>query len=274
MLVFIDEGGHPHPDDPTTRPVLAAVCFPEQESRRISRQIFGIKRSLLGIERAGRELKAHDLLNPRTFSRKPELRELVESVFDQVRNLQITIFAVIMEKPERELTNDSIYLPRQYRYILQRANALVSGRPDMALVLVDGDGSNSGGLSRKLESYLNRFHEGLTMTNVVDTPYFVDSKLTMGIQLADMVAGVIRQYEEAELFRIRHSSNYYLRAIARYYGIIESKTQELIDPNTGFTLQGIQRMPERLHYTQPGDEQQADVGGELDDEDDLDAGDS
>ena len=27
MLVFIDESGHPHPNDPTTRPVLAAVYF-------------------------------------------------------------------------------------------------------------------------------------------------------------------------------------------------------------------------------------------------------
>ena len=35
------------------------------------------------------------------------------------------------------------------------------------------------------------------MTKVVDTPYFVDSRYTIGIQLADIVAGVTRQYHEA-----------------------------------------------------------------------------
>ena len=30
MLAFIDESGQPHPDDPTSRPVLAAVCFPNR----------------------------------------------------------------------------------------------------------------------------------------------------------------------------------------------------------------------------------------------------
>lgn len=254
MLSFIDESGHPNPGDPNRRPVLAAVCYPEQESRNISRQIFAIKRSLLGPERTGLELKARSLLNRRTFERKRELHELVESVFDQIRNFPITTFAVIMERPETEIPKDSTYLPRQYRYILQRVNALLYGRPDMAVVLVDGNGSQEGGLSGKLERYLNRSHEGQSMTNVVDTPYFVDSRLTTGIQLADLVAGVVRQYQEAELFRNRHPSDYYLRAISRYYSIIESKTQELTDPNTGFTLHGLHLMPERLHYMQSDEE--------------------
>ncbi len=102
MLIFIDESGHPHPNDRTTRPVLAAVCFPESESRNISRQLFSIKRSLLGDERAGKELKANEILNSRTFNRRSELRELVAEIFDQIQNLDVTIFAVVMEKPQNE----------------------------------------------------------------------------------------------------------------------------------------------------------------------------
>ncbi len=247
MLVFIDESGHPHPNDPTTRPVLAAVCFPESESRTIGRLLFGIKRSLLGNERAGKELKANHLLNSRTFNRRPELRELVEEVFDQIQNLNITIFAVVMEKPETVISRDDDYLPRQYRYILQRVNALLAGEQSMAFVLIDGDGSQYGGLSAKLERYLNRFHEGQSMTNVVDTPYFVDSRYTMGIQLADMVAGVVRQYHEAELSRHSHTSDPYLRAIARYYRAILNKTKDLSTPE-GYPLRGIYLMSEHLHY--------------------------
>ena len=253
MLVFIDESGHPHPKDPTTRPVLAAVCFPEWESRNIGRQLFGIKRSLLGDDRTGKELKANQILNKRTFDRRPELRELVAEIFDQIQNLDVTIFAVVMDKPETVIPRDTVYLPRQYRYILQRANALMSGDQSMAFVLIDGDGSQYGGLSAKLERYLNRYYEGQSMVNVVDTPYFVDSQYTMGIQLADLVAGVIRQYQEAELYRDPHTSNPYLRAIARYYRIIESKTMDLSDPQ-GYPLRGIYLMAEHLHYFDPEDE--------------------
>ena len=253
MLVFIDESGHPHPNDPTTRPVLASVCFPQRESRSISRQVFAMKRSLLGSERAGLELKANAILNRRTFKRKPEIRELLEETFDQIRNIDLTIFAVIMEKPGEVIPRNDTRLPRQYRYILQRVNALLSGGSASAVVLVDGDGSQYGGLSEKFEGYLNRFHEGQSMTNVVDTPYFVDSRYTMGIQLADLVAGVVRQYQEAELFRYPNTPDPYLRAVARYYRTVESKTTDRTSPQ-GYPLRGLYLMSEHLHYMGPEDD--------------------
>ena len=246
MLVFIDESGHPHPGDPTARPVLAAVCFPQQESRNISRQLFSIKRGVLGDERAGLELKAHSILNRRTFRRRQDLPELMEEIFERVRNLPITIFAVVMEKPETVVPRDDLRLPRQYRYILQRVNALLSDQTGTAVVLVDGDGSQYGGLSAKFERYLNRFREGQSMTKVVDTPYFVDSRYTMGIQLADIVAGVVRQYHENDLSR-GLPSDPYLRAVVRYYRTIESKMQDLTSPD-GFPLPSLYFMAERLHY--------------------------
>ena len=233
--------------------------FPEWESRSIARQLFGIKRSLLGDDRAGEELKANKVLNRRTFNRRPELRELVEEVFDQIQNLDITIFAVVMEKPEQVIPRDTVFLPQQYRYILQRVNALLTGEKSMAFVLVDGDGSQYGGLSAKLDRFLNRSHEGRAMANVVDTPYFVDSRYTMGIQIADLVAGAIRQYWEADLFRDPRPSDPYLRAVARYYRTIESKTRDLTT-HEGYPLRGIYSMVERLHYfDDPEDEV---VGGE------------
>ena len=134
MLVFIDESGHPHPNDPSTRPVLSAVCFAERDSRSINRQLFRTKRLLLGDERTGLELKAHDLLKRSTFRRKPELRELVESVFDLIRNFPITIFAVTMERPAQALPRQTIHLPRQYRYILQRVNTLLLDETAMAVI--------------------------------------------------------------------------------------------------------------------------------------------
>ena len=92
------------------------------------------------------------------------------------------------------------------------------------------------------------------MVDVVDTPCFVDSRYTMGIQLADLVAGVIRQYEQAELFSDPYPDDFYLRAIARYYSIVRSKTQELTDRTGTFPWHGLHRMPERLHYIESDEE--------------------
>ena len=66
----------------------------------------------MGAERANQELKAHSRLKPGTFRRKPELREPVESVFEQMRYLPITIFGVVMERPEHPLPRSDSKLMR------------------------------------------------------------------------------------------------------------------------------------------------------------------
>ena len=250
MLAFIDESGHPHPNDTAVRPVLAAVCFSQRDSRSIGRELYRVKRICLGSERAGLELKAHNLLTRGTFQRRPELRELVEGVFDLLRNLPVAIFAVTMERPANAIPRAEIQLPRQYRYLLQRIHTLLLDEPSVSVVLIDGDGSQYGGLSRKLEGYLHRHREGQSLVNIVDVPYFVDSRFTVGIQLADVVAGVVRQYETAELFR-NPPPDAYLASIERYYRIMREKTKDLVDPTGRYTWHGFHRMAERLHYFAP-----------------------
>lgn len=63
MLAFIDESGHPHPNDSTLRPVLVAVCFSEKESHRIARQVHALKRRFLSSPEA--EIHARAILNER-----------------------------------------------------------------------------------------------------------------------------------------------------------------------------------------------------------------
>ena len=258
MLTFIDESGHPHPNDPATRPTLAAVSFAQRDSRDISGRIYGIKRNLLGVERANMEVKAHSLLNPRTFLRKPELRELVEAVFEHLRSpsFPVTISSVVMERPLQALPREDGRLPRQYRLLLQRVNALLRDNPNsLSVVLIDGDGSQYGGLSAKIEQYLHRHGEGQGLTKIVDAPYFVDSRYTVGIQLADLVAGALRQYHEAELYRQPPHSTY-LSAISRYYRIIREKSPDILDPTANFVWHGIHLMAEHRHYydTDAGDD--------------------
>lgn len=254
MLVFIDESGFPHPHDPASRPVLAAVCMRQQDSREISRMVYAIQRQVLGPREQYDELKARNLVNRRTFRRVEAKRELVEAFFAGIRNMPITLFAVVMRRPQQPIV-DSPRLPDQYRYLLQRAHLLLPDGDKMAAVVVDGDGSHSQ-LSAKFQGFLHRSNEGRALHRIMDAPFFVDSEITTGIQIADMVAGVIRIYQENELHRRVPPGDSFLSAIARYYEICHEKTRDQFT-ESGFSRPGF-------FFLAPGASAQQGLVGEQD----------
>jgi hypothetical protein len=244
MLVFMDESGHPHPNDASPRPALVAVCIRERDVRDISRQLYGLKKRITG--RPEMELKSVRLITRTSFRRKEQYRELVEAFFDLCRNLPLRVFAIAMERPTQKPSTDPGWLPNQHRYLLQRIHLEAQPNDDMATMLFDGGGTGLSGLARKFEGFLFRSNEGQSLTSIADAPYFVDSKITAGIQIADLMASVVRQFEENELFRGLPAGDPYLSAISRYYRIIESLTTDF-DTDEG-KLRGFYRMPERAHY--------------------------
>ncbi len=245
MLAFFDESGHPHPHDSATRPVCVVACINERESHFISGRLHALKRDILQKEDI--EFKAKKLLNRGTFRRIPEKRELVEAFFELVRNLPIVIFAMIMERPQTSLfplmTN---YLPNQFRYLLQRCDLLAQETNEMVTILFDGD-CRFGGLALKFNSFLYRSDEGQLMRTIADAPFFVDSRITAGIQIADMAAGVIRIYQEKKLYLGVPAGDSFLSAIRRYYTILEEKTRDQETPEHELRP-GFYLMPERAHY--------------------------
>ena len=160
-------------------------------------------------------MKGLRLLNRRTFRRKSDIVAFVEEFFSALLNLPVTVFAMIMERPETPLPSDDTLLPDQFRFLLQRVQLLAESKQDMATLLFDGEAGQFGGLSFKFSAFLYRSDEGRASTNITDTPFFGDSKSSAGIQIADMIASVIRQYEEAELYRMTPSGDRFLLAVRR-----------------------------------------------------------
>ena len=239
MLAFIDESGHPHPNDPATRPVVVAICISEQDARRIGGRLHGIKRDVLGKERI--ELKGRNLLNRATFRRRPDYVAFVEEFFSALLNLPLTTFAVVMERPSVPYNSTTLMLPNQFRFLVQRVELLAESRDEMATLLFDGTAGQLGGLSFKFDSYLYRSEEGRACTHITDAPFFGDSKASAGIQIADMVASVIRQYQEADLYRKSPTGDQFLLALRRYYRIIEQKTFDQMS-HDGYSRPGIHFM--------------------------------
>ena len=87
FFAFMDESGHPHPNDQSTRPVLVTVCVDVGYLRTINAELFRLKRRILQREWFDFEMKAKKLITPGTFRNRPEKREFVESFFELLRNL-------------------------------------------------------------------------------------------------------------------------------------------------------------------------------------------
>lgn len=246
----MDESGHPHPNDQSTRPVLVAVCLDVSYLRTINTEIYRLKSRILKRDSFDFEMKAKKLITPGTFRNRPEKREFVKSFFELLRSLDIVIFAEIMERPSSPPPTSYNFLPMQFRHLLYRVNRYLQlNKPDeLAAIMFDGDGSHFGGLAIRFSNWLYRSDGGQSLTHLAESPFFVDSKVTPGIQVADMVASVIRQYEERELFNGIPAGDSYSSAIGRYYRIVREKTVDLESPQGDLTWYGFNRMPKRDHF--------------------------
>ena len=250
IFAFMDESGHPHPNDAASRPVLVSVCIDATKLRTLNTEIFSLKRQLLQKEPFDFEMKARKLITPATFRNRPEKREFVEAFFESLRNLDVVVFAEIMERPSSIPTHSDRFLPLQFRHQLQTSNRFVEVyQPnDLAAIMFDGDGTNFGPLAVKFSNWLYRTVDGKTLTNLAESPFFVDSRVTPGIQIADMIASVIRQFEERELYLPGSAIDSYSSAIARYHQIVREKSIDMEAPQGDSTWHGFNRMPEWDHY--------------------------
>ena len=258
MLVFIDESGHPHPNDAATRPVLVSVCVDMVDMKTINTDLFKIKQRILRKEQFEFEAKGSDLITPGHFKNSPMQREFVESFFDCVSGWNIRIFADIMYRPLNVPPADVAFLPVQFRSQLIKINRhLELTSPDeIAVVLLDGDGRQYNNIAARYSNWVYRSRMGQSLSRIADTPYLVDSKITPGIQIADMAAYVIRTYQENKLFTGVPTGSHYYSAIARYYRILKGKSVDLESPN-GTKWRGFNIMPEHWHYGHLGEESQA-----------------
>jgi hypothetical protein len=251
MLAFFDESGQPHPNDSCTKPVVVSVCIKRQDARTITGQLYSLKRRL-GTPNI--ELKGVNLITRRVFERRANEWELVESFFDLCRTLPIILFTVIMEHPNQMPScfdaGKESYLPNQYRYLLQRIDQYANEQGKLVTLLFDGDGPSllGGTLPQRFESFLYRSLEGQSFTSISEAPYYVDSQITQGIQITDMIAAVVRLYAENSLHRGFPTGERFLSAITRYYEIVRTKAIDMVTPS-GYPRPGMYFMPERDHYT-------------------------
>ena len=118
MLVFIDESGYPRPTDSTKNPVLLAVCIHESDVKPITNQIYKLKDAIYGKQD---EIKSTKLIREATITKNRSNNKLyVDSLVNLLDNYDITIFAIIMDKPEQEIVTPENHLPKQYYLLMKK----------------------------------------------------------------------------------------------------------------------------------------------------------
>lgn len=180
------------------RPVLVAACISEIDVRRLDSRLQALKRDIVGWDHT-KELKGASLLKRRKLARSPKLVEFVGELIELIAGFPLEIVGVVMEHPTLPPPRREDFLPLPHRDLVERIHALVRDRAkSSATILFDGENRK---LARAYASYLYRTPQGQEFSAITDAPYFVDSAITPGIQVADFVAYMMRAYEERHLRR-------------------------------------------------------------------------
>lgn len=197
MLIFIDESGQPRSSDPSPFSVLFAIALKTEHSKNFSRELFNLKKIYKGVENSYEwEIKGRILFGDKYVT--PKTREFIEEIFALCRQHEIKIFASIMERPKDNVLDLEMdpHIHRLYTYLMERVNTYVcqyhSDRRAIFLFDAKDDKSNER-LARRFTNFLYKTKIGWEFTHILDTPFFVNSKMTPGIQIADLFAYIINQ---------------------------------------------------------------------------------
>lgn len=247
MLAYVDESGHPHYKDSCERPVLAAVCIPTAEVKALMQKMYNIKMDIFG--KSDVELKASNVIKRKSLTKNFNNKLFAEKVVKDVlcRIIGLKVFAIIMERPEKELVFPSDSFPNHYRFLLQRINGYTNRWEPQSKAIVAFDSQDEGNdkiISDKMKGYLFKSREGQECEHIVESAFFVSSKVEEGIQLADLCAGIIRLHHE--LTMPGKERDEFSDWVMELYGYIQTVTCNVYSPSREQSLYGIYQMPHRF----------------------------
>ncbi len=244
MLSFIDVSGDPYAR-PDKSPWIAVSAINLRKSclDEVNQTMHRLKRDVLGNERI--ELKATDLVNPSTLN-NPELckaKYLDKLFLDCIDRVDCLCAAVVFPNSGNNQKSSNERLPRHYRDLLWRVEAACRQvHAQDTLVILDNDSRRiDKDLAFAFNNYMYRTQAGNTvLRHIISVPIFADSEMTAGLQLADIVSGILRQYYSRGLHNTPPQQNdtEFLRKLREYTAIINRRAVRSIRLQE-FTISGL-----------------------------------
>ncbi len=198
MLICVDESEWPRPKVPGGYTVWVGVALQPKRGKEFFREIFNLERKFWKVEEPyDLEIKGRLLLNKKALT-SPKKREFTEEILSLCELNGILTFAVGLRypgtKPLDTMSDNSTY--RVFNLLLERVELMMaeSSPDEMAVVAFDSQEAGSD-RNRALQfgNFLYGNPAGRAMQHIIDTPFFVDSQATKGIQIADLFAYIVSQ---------------------------------------------------------------------------------
>ena len=246
MLVFIDESGYPRPTDGNGFSTLMAVCIYEKDVREITNDIYKLKNRIYAKQD---EIKSTNLIKKQTIEKnRTKNKEYAEQFVKTVSDYNITTFCIIMKRPTSLPSTEETKLPKQYHLLMKKIEYCCERRNTEKAIFVFDETNEREDLktAENFNNFLFKSRLGKKFTKILETPLFVSSAITPAVQIADIFAGIARQYYEQGL-NIREASTDYEKWLYELYKMIYQKTENFTQPNSSYYEHGFQYI-ENLNY--------------------------
>jgi len=251
MLSFIDISGDFFSNTDQQRYITAgAVTIRKRMIAEITRTMHNLKRDILDNETL--EIKSTSFLNRDTLNDPNKNKHrFIQSVFEQCIDSSDCYYSAVVianENVKKRFLRER--LSKHYIYLLQRIqNIAVRNRCQDVIILIDNDNRNiDKWAAYAFNNFLYRAANGHELDRILAVPIFADSEMTIGIQLADLVAGVLKRYytEGLHMLPSYPEESLYIQKLIEYQSIIVKRC-----PNFG-SLIGLYEAPANflsLYYT-------------------------
>lgn len=261
-VIYIDEAGSPEghhvPIKSGETPLftLAALAFPLNEWRERDRAYLALKRRFFPdyLGKPGKrdeeyEIKGNELTAPRSV-KSPRKQEFNRQALKLITRYHGTGFGVTFLKNSVNPTSSMSIYTQALQILVERFSTFVSESAifENAILICDSrmKGVSEKGLditvARSHMSYVFGNETGRQFTNILEAPLFADSRLTVGLQLADIFASNLftTQYCYNRMEEILGGENYsHMAKIWPLIRNIQFQSQQLISGHTLFGLKTI-----------------------------------
>jgi hypothetical protein len=210
MIIYADESKDPNPARLTSHITLAAAAISEDVHKDFNTRLYNLKKRFWKVgQYSDFEIKGRNLLK-RNFQAYPRNIEFVKEIISLCRQYGVALFAIVKEyvvgeESESLALDDAVpglyektaQLSILYKYLLERVEAflLERNRSECAIMVFDEkDPKKDEARAVAFSNLMHRSNFGQSMTHILETALFANSKITPGIQIADLFAYVMNQF--------------------------------------------------------------------------------
>jgi hypothetical protein len=250
---YIDESGSRDPQVRLEKPdgttitkdhiyVLTAVSLYEWKWRHFDREIAHMKLELrdhlyrtrhLKFDLADCEVKSNWIRNTKERKEKSpfldalskaDLDRLVACFFHQLSLQRMTVFAVVIDKRKLlDHIDHELLHKKAYELLLERIEKFMAtfhSKHQAVIVMDDTEKALNRAVSMKHAFFQREGNQNIRFNHIAEYPFFTDSKLSNGVQLADLCA-----YNIYRAFKTEDFKYHYFRELLPYFARREKAEQ-------------------------------------------------